>query len=476
MKPFFNKTKIIATVGTVTNTREKLLELILAGVDVFRLNFSHGTHADHLKVIEHVRSINQEYGYNVGLLQDLQGPKIRVGMVENNGMELVKGGKLTITINDEIGKNGRVSCVYKALPKDVKVGDLILMDDGKLEVCVTAVRDTEVDTEVNYGGILKSKKGMNLPLTEISAPSLTAKDREDLTFGLEHDVEWIALSFVRSAEDILEVRQIIKESGKFAHVIAKIERPEAIGKNIDRIIEVTDAVMVARGDLGVEIPLEDVPVVQKMIVHKCNAASKPVVIATQMMESMIDAPRPTRAETNDVANAVLDGADALMLSGETAVGKYPLEVIRSMSKTINSVEISSNVYNKYRDIDTSVPDATSRSLVQMACRLAEETQATAIIGMTQSGYTAYHLASHRPEAHVFIFTSNVPLLNTMSLIWGVRGFYYDKMTTTDETIADTANMLIEQGHLKKGDIFINTASMPIQEKHQTNMLKITKVK
>lgn len=471
----FKKTKIVATVGPASNSKEKLTELIKAGVDVFRLNFSHGSYDAHQEVIDRVKEINKEIGSHVCLLQDLQGPKIRTRDVENGQVEIVQGQTLVITTDKIIGTSSKISTTYEALPTDVAIGDTILIDDGKLELKVTGVEGHEVITQVIYGGPLKSKKGINLPDTKVSAPALTEKDEEDLQFGLKNNVEWVALSFVRYADDIRYIKEIIKKSGKHTKVVAKIERPEAL-KNIDEIIAETDAVMVARGDLGVEIVMEDVPMAQKMIVEKCNKASKPVIIATQMMESMIENPRPTRAETNDIANAVMDGADALMLSAETATGKYPLQVIKSMSKTINSVETqASKIYDKYFELNPKDPLFINDSLVTSACRLTNVTGAKAIIGMTKSGYTAFKIASHRPKANIFVFTDNEPLLATLSLVWGVRGFYYDKMGTTEETFQDIEDILKEKGHLVKGDIFVNMASMPAHWKNRTNMVKISKI-
>lgn len=468
----FKKTKIIATVGPASNTIEKLEELIKAGADIFRLNFSHGSHDDHLKVINHVRALNEKLGTHVCLLQDLQGPKIRMRDVENGGVEIINGQDLIITTEKMIGNSQKVSTTYQSLVDDVAVGDMILVDDGKIELKVKAINGKEVTTEVVHGGILKSKKGINLPFSNVSAPSMTEKDIEDLEFGLENDVDWIALSFVRKAEDVLDLKRRIAAKGKHIRVIAKIEKPDAI-KNIDEIIDASDALMVARGDLGVEIVMEEVPMVQKMIVKKCNKACKPVIIATQMMESMIDNLRPTRAETNDIANAVMDGADAVMLSAETAAGKFPVPAVLSMARTILTVESMGDIYDKfYDDLDTDSPTSYSDSVVRTACSLSQQTQAKAVVGMTTTGYTAFRISGHRPKANIFIFTGNRALLTTMNLIWGVRGFYYDKMVSTDDTFTDIERILKEKGHIATGDVFITTASMPIHAKHRTNMLKV----
>lgn len=466
----YNKTKIVATVGPASNNKEMLRALAKEGVDVFRLNFSHGTHEDHLKVINFVREINQELGANIALLQDLQGPKIRVNEMMP-GIQIVAGQELVITTREVLGNNELVSTSYEGLPKDVKIGDMILIDDGKLELRVTEVRDIDVVCKVVYGGPLKSRKGINLPMSKVSAPSLTEKDLEDLMFGLKHNVDWVALSFVRKEQDIISLRKIINEHNSTTRIIAKIEKPEAL-ENIDSIIAVTDAIMVARGDLGVEIVMEEVPMVQKMLVQKCNKASKPVIVATQMMESMIENPRPTRAETNDVANAVMDGADALMLSAETAAGKYPIEVIRSMVRTIGSVEKNGNIFYRFREVDPNSANYFNDSLILTACKLAKDVNATAIVGMTQFGYSAYKAASHRPDANIFAFTSNDSIINTMNLVWATRAYHYDKAASTDSTISDVENILKRDGHVKTGDIFIILASMPIQEKGRSNMIKV----
>ncbi len=470
----YNKTKIVATIGPASSSKDMLRALIKEGVDVFRLNFSHGKYEDHQKVIDAVRELNAELGTHVALLQDLQGPKIRVNEVAE-GTEIVRGQTLIITTRELKGNNEIVSTSYEGLPNDVKTGDMILIDDGKLELKVKEVRDVDVVCEVVYGGPLKSRKGINLPFTKVSAPSLTEKDMADLEFGLKNQVEWVALSFVRKAKDIEILRFIIDSKKSTTRIVAKIEKPEALD-NIDEVIEATDAVMVARGDLGVEIWMEEVPMVQKMLVQKCNKASKPVIVATQMMESMIENPRPTRAETNDVANAVMDGADALMLSAETAAGKYPIEVIRSMVRTISSVEKQGNIFFRYQEVDPQSPNYFSESLILTACKLAKDVKAKAIVGMTQLGYAAYKAASHRPNANIFAFTSNPSIINTMNLVWATRAYHYDKASSTDETISDVEHILKRDGHVKSGDIFIILASMPIQERGRSNMIKVHVVK
>lgn len=470
------RAKIIATVGPASNNKETLKKLIKAGADVFRLNFSHGTHDDHKKVIHMIDEVNEELGTNVCKLQDLQGPKIRIGQVENGEVEIEPGQKLVISTEDVLGSKHKVSTTYKPLATDVKKDDWILIDDGNLQLKVLGSNGKDVETEVIHGGMLKSRKGINLPDTAISAPSLTDKDREDLEFGLQFDLEWVALSFVRNAEDITELKEIIKKAGKHSKIIAKIEKPEAID-DIDNIIAETDAVMVARGDLGVEILMEDVPPIQKSLVQKCNKVGKPVIVATQMLESMTDNPRPTRAEANDVANSIYDGADTVMLSAESASGKFPVESVESMSKCIVAIEKSSStVFEKYWEEDDSSELAKNNMLIKSACKLSKSVGAKAIIGMTKSGFTGFSLAKNRPQADIFIFSQNKQIVRTLNLVWGVKAFYYDKQLPIDETFNDVAKILIEKGHLEKGDLYINTASMPLHWEERTNMLKLDVVK
>jgi pyruvate kinase len=467
----FKKTKILATIGPASNNYEMIKSLALAGANVFRLNFSHGSHEVHQEVINIIRKVNKEMNCNLGILQDLQGPKIRVGEVENNGVEIKPGEKITITNDPVVGTSSLVSTVYKNLPQDVQTGEHILIDDGNLEVVVNDTDGKNVNCTVIHGGILKSRKGINLPNTKVSAPSLTEKDIEDLHFGLEQDVDWIALSFVRSAEDIFDLRNRIQAAGKHCKIVAKIEKPEAL-ENIDSIIEATDAIMVARGDLGVEVPMEIVPLWQKKMVEKCKIACKPVIIATQMMESMIQNPRPTRAETNDVATAVLDGADAVMLSAETASGKYPVNAVKAMTSIITYLEANAEIYHNLYKIDEDDETFLSNNLILMASRLSRNVKAKAIVGITSSGFTGFRLASHRPLANIFVFTRNQKLLTQMSLVWGVRAYYYESQVSTDGTFEDIENTLKNDGHVISGDVIINTASMPLKQKGKTNMLKV----
>lgn len=475
-KTNFNKTKIVATIGPATSSYETLKEIIYTGVDVCRINGSHGKHEDHLQVIENVKRINAELRSNICILFDLQGPKLRIGEVENNAIELVRGKEILLTSEKCIGTAEKIYVSYDKLSKDVKPGEKVLLDDGKLELVFEEIIDDHtVKARVIHGGKLSSKKGFNLPNSDLSIPALTEKDLADLDFALHNEVEWIGLSFVRKADDIRLLRKIIDDHGSYARIIAKIEKPEAV-TNIDDIISVTDGIMVARGDLGVELPMEEVPIIQKEIVKKCIVASKPVIIATQMMESMIQSPTPTRAEANDVANAVLDGADAVMLSAETSVGAYPIKVVQAMERIVRNVEARGDVYYKGQRPSEDSKTFLSDEVCFTAVRMSSHLNARAIVSMTRSGYTGYKIASFRPEANIFIFTNNLPLLNTLNLVWGVRGFFYDKYSSTDETFNDVLEILKENNFVYKDDIVINTASMPIHEKSRTNALKISEVK
>ena len=469
------KTKIVATIGPASANYETLKSMIIEGVNVCRLNFSHGSHDDHLESIRIIREINKELGYHIAILADLQGPKIRIGEVENNGVELVDGAEIIITTNECIGTAQKVYLNYLEFPKDVAVDDQVLMDDGKLRLQVksTNQKDEVVCTVVN-GGTLSSKKGVNLPNTKISLPSLTKKDRLDLDFALAQDVDWIGLSFVRSSQDILELKELISTKNNHAKIIAKIEKPEAID-DIDAIIKITDGLMVARGDLGVEVPMQKVPNLQKMMLKKCRKYAKPTIVATQMMESMISNFTPTRAEVNDVANAVLDGSDAVMLSGETSVGKYPIEVIKTMTKIVKEVEKNDEIYHKEELPEQNQDRFITDSICFNATRLAKRVDATGIITMTFSGYTAYKISSQRPKSDTFVFTENRKILSQLNLVWGVQGYFYDKMESTDQTILDSQNILQDLGLISPGELVINIASVPIGEKGKSNMIKLSYV-
>ncbi len=467
------KTKIVATLGPASSEKETLRQMFLEGLNVCRLNFSHGSYENHSHAIKLIRELNEETGLNVAILADLQGPKIRTNEMENNGVELISGKSIKIVTEKVIGNDKRFSINYVQLPADVHPGERILLDDGKiiLEVLKTD-GEKEIDTIIVHGGILSSKKGVNFPNTKISMPSLTVKDREDLEFALEQNVDWVGLSFVRNARDIIELKHIISQKQGKAKVVAKIEKPEALD-DIDEIIKISDALMVARGDLGVEIPYQSVPLIQKMIIKKCALHAKPVIVATQMMESMIKNLTPSRAEVNDVANAVLDGADAVMLSGETSVGDHPIEVIKTMSKIVTEMESFDGIYNKEEIPDKTQDRFISDSICFNACRLAQRSEADAIITMSFSGYTAYKIASQRPKAPIYVFTKNPQILTQLNLVWGVKAFYYDKSISTDHSIADIKHILKTKSLVQEGDLVINLASIPLEEHGKSNMLKLS---
>jgi pyruvate kinase len=468
----------VATVGPACNTYEKLLGLVKAGVDVFRLNFSHGNHEDHEKVIQHIQRINEEHKLHIGTLADLQGPKLRVGIIKDNALPLKKGDIINI-VNDEnaLGTMESIYMSYDGFAEDCEVGERIMMDDGKLvfEVAATNKKDA-VKLKCLHDGILSSNKGVNLPDTNVKLPSMTEKDRKDLEFILTQPVSWIALSFVRRASDMDDLKKAVQEAGHPAKIMAKIEKPEAV-KNLREVIRASNGIMVARGDLGVEMPIERLPMTQKEIIQMCMQYARPVIVATQMMDSMIKNPSPTRAEVTDVANAVLDGADAVMLSGETSVGDHPELVINYMTKIIGEAE-----QHYWPQIEGKRPHAVVKSsmfysdvICFNACRTAEEIGARGIIGITRSGYSAFKLSSFRPKSNIFIFSDHLSMLNTMNLFWGVQCFYYNRFTTTDETIEDCTDILKESGFVSTGDVVINTGAMPLQKRSSTNMLKVTEV-
>ncbi len=471
------RTKIVATVGPACDTYEGLLALVKAGVNVFRLNFSHGSHEDKKTIIDHIRRIVKTEPYNIAILGDLQGPKLRVGDIEGGKIELIPGNDIIFTTEKIVGTIERVYVSYPSLCTDVKADERIFIDDGKMEVKVKEIlNDKEIKVTVVLGGMLLPKKGVNLPDTALSMPSLTEKDRVDLEFIIEQDLDWVALSFVRKAIDITELKEIINSRNSKIKVIAKIEMPEAL-RNLRDIIVESDGIMVARGDLGVEVPVEQVPVIQKEIIRKCMRRAKPVIVATQMMESMIDRTKPNRSEVSDVANAVLEGADAVMLSGETAMGNYPTLVVETMSKIILGVE--STVYDFNRDDILSPqphsPSYLSDAICYSACKLGNDAQADAIIGMTQSGYTAFMLSSYRPKSPLYIFSKEKSLISQLSLSWGVRAFYYAEEVSLDDIISDQIKILKERGFINSGDVVINTGSTPVENHLPTNIIKITKI-
>jgi len=470
-----NNTKIVATMGPASWHKDVMKDMIIAGVNVFRVNFSHGDHETHRRTIRLVKELNEEFNCKTAVLADLQGPKLRIGDVEE-GAVINEGDTLTFTTNRVEGTAELVYMNYQKFPQDVNTGEHILLDDGKLmcEVLETDKKDTVV-TKVIQGGPLKSKKGVNLPNTKVSLPCLTEKDLEDVVVAMEEGVEWIGLSFVRDADDVNELRKIINDFGSFAKIVSKIEKPEAV-VDIDKIIDATDAIMVARGDLGVEIPYSSVPMVQKMIVEKCHLKATPCIIATQMMESMIDSQSPTRAEVNDVANSVCDGADAVMLSGETSVGKFPAKVVETMASIVAHVESTFDVKPNIEN-EPSVKNERyiTKTICYNAAKIADQIDATAILTMTFSGYTALKIAGHRPKTKIIVFTANRQIMNQMSLVWGVEAFFYDKMESTDQSFKDIKAILKESGTVKDGDLIVNIASMPIQERGFTNMLKISAI-
>lgn len=471
-----NKTKIVATWGPACEDENVMLEMIQAGVDVFRFNFSHGKHEKHLEGFQKVRKICDEHGLNIGILADLQGPKIRLGLVRDNLEVLETGSEIEITTENCLSTFKKIFISYENLALEAEPGDAILIDDGRVELKVlTTDRKNLLTAKVIVGGKISNNKGVNLPDTKTKVPALTEKDRRDLDFALANGANWIALSFVRSPKDVQELKSIVGERNSYIKVMAKIEKPEALVE-IDAIIEAADGIMIARGDLAVEVPQEKMPLIQKDIVKRCIRKAKPVVVATQMMDSMIESPNPTRAEITDVANAVIDGADAVMLSGESSMGKYPVRVIQIMEKILNNVESSDDlIYNKQLIPNKESASFLSDAICYNAARMSSELGARAIIGMTFSGYTGFLLSSYRPKAEVFIFTENMALLNALCICWGVRAFHYDRFVGTDTTIRDVVRILKERDLVKEGDMIVNIGSMPLAARGRANMMKVTVV-
>lgn len=468
-------TKIIATIGPASSDPSILEKMFQEGVDVCRINCSHGSHREHLQTIRHIRQLNEKLGSHVAILADLQGPKLRVGEIKDDQVMLEEGQEFAFVTRPCTGDREKAYVSYEKLPTDVKNGETILVDDGKLVFEVTGTNGKDrVTTRVIAGGPLSGRKGVNLPHTKVTLPSLTEKDREDARFALDHQVDWLALSFVRREKDIMDLRDLVEEHPGDAMIIAKIEKPEAL-EEIDRIIDAADGIMVARGDLGVEVDFHRVPLIQKNLIKKCTEKSKPVIVATQMMESMITSPTPTRAEANDVANAVLDGADTVMLSGETSIGRYPVETIRNMQKIIDSTETEEFMFYKGHAPVPGGPTFLADSICYNAVRLAEQVNAAAIIVLTYSGYTAIRISSHRPRAHIFTFTMNRDLITDLSLVWGVRAYYFAECYEFNDYIDYTDEFLVSQNLLKKGDLVVHVGSIPILEKGKTNMMKLTRV-
>ena len=474
--PINKKTKIVATLGPACSTKEVIKNMVDAGVNVFRINFSHADYDDVKERINIIRGLNEEFGYTTAILADLQGPKLRVGVMKED-VVVSKGDIITFQTAEDIpGTAERVYMNYKEFPRDVNPGEKILLDDGKLMFeALETNGTTEVVCKVVQGGPLKSKKGVNLPNTKVSLPALTKKDIKDALFAIENEVDWIALSFVRTPKDLEELQDLIaKHSSYKIPIIAKIEKPEAV-ENIDKIVAFCDGLMVARGDLGVEVPAEEVPLIQKKLIHRAKTARIPVIVATQMMETMITSLTPTRAEVNDVANSVMDGADAVMLSGETSVGNYPVEVIETMSKIIRSVEDSPLIQVPHNPPHVRTKRFITKSICYHAAIMANEIKAKAISTLTNSGYTAFQISAWRPSAHILVFTSNKRILTQLNLLWGVRSFYYDKFASTDDTVEDVNKLAKEKGFVEKGDMVINLAAMPIAEKGMVNTLRVSDI-
>ena len=476
MKISLKKTKIVATLGPACKSKTAIHSLIKSGVNVFRINFSHAKNEEITSYLDTIRKLNSKYNYNVAILADLQGPKIRIGELEED-INLNKGDEISVNSGKSfIGNKNGIHISYTQFARDVKTGNHVLIDDGKyaFEVVRTNNKDKTTLKALNKTW-LKSRKGVNLPDTKISTPSLTAKDIKDVKFAISLEVDWIALSFVRHGKDLIELRKIIeKYSDVKIPIIAKIEKPEALD-NIDNIIKNSDGIMVARGDLGIEIPSQEVPLIQKKLVHLSKKARIPVIIATQMMESMIENLQPTRAEVNDVANSVMDGADAVMLSAETSIGKHPSAVVSQITKIINSVEYSDQIVVPADPPTIKTDRYITKFICYHAAKTANEINASSVTTMTHSGYTGFQLSSWRPHCNILVFTSNKRILCRLSLLWGVKAFYYNKQVSTDKTIEHINKILTKSGYAKKGDMVINLAAMPVKSRGMVNTLRISEI-
>ncbi len=473
--PINKKTKIVATLGPACDDKNIMKAMIDEGVNVFRVNFSHADHEEAKRRIRFVRELNEEYGYNTAILADLQGPKLRVGVMKDD-VNLHAGDLFSFTTHECIGDHEKVFMTYQSFPKDVKKGEFILVDDGKLKFEVLSSNNVdEVKTKVVVGGFLKSKKGVNLPNTNVSLPALTDKDKRDALFAIEQQVDWFALSFVRTKQDLVDLHDLIAANSPYKiPVIAKIEKPIAV-ENIDQIITKCDGLMVARGDLGVELPMEQVPLIQKMLVLRAKQARIPVIIATQMMETMITNQIPTRAEVNDVANSIIDGADAVMLSGETSVGEHPIKVIQQMTNIIRSVEHAPIIKVPQELKYVKTKRFISKAICHQAALMAYDLGAKVITTFTNSGYTAFQVSAWRPDAHILAFTNNKRLVNTLSLLWGVKAYYYDKLASTDATICEINEFIKKEGLVEPGDYIISIASMPVEAKGMANTIRVSEV-
>ena len=471
---FIKKTKIVATLGPASEITEVMEKMILEGVNVFRINFSHAKHEEISKRIATIRAIDEKLSTHTSILADLQGPKLRVGEMEE-GAFVNPGDEVIFTTDSPFVGNAKKAYMnYSNFPKDVTAGERILLDDGKLifEVVETN-KDNAVTAKVVQGGAFKSNKGVNLPNTKISLPALTEKDVRDAKFIFTQDIDWIALSFVRNSDDLKMLKDLMAQhTDEKIPIISKIEKPEAM-ENIDKIIAYSDGLMVARGDLGVEIPAEEVPLVQKKLVKLAKKARIPIIIATQMMETMIDSLTATRAEVNDVANSVMDGADAVMLSGETSVGKYPVEVIRTMTNILRTVESSELIVVPQEAPNIRTKRFITKSICYHASQLAKGIQAKAICTLTNSGYTAYQISAWRPSSHILVFTSNKRILTQLNLLWGVKAFYYNNLNSTDKTVTEINQIAMKMGYLEEEDMVVNMTSMPIEEKGMVNTLRVS---
>ena len=470
------KTKIVATLGPACGTREIIKDMIDAGVNVFRVNFSHADYEGVKEKINIIRGLNEEFGYTTAILGDLQGPKLRVGVMEE-GTVVHDGDLITFTTAEDIlGTASKVFMKYQNFPNDVNPGERILLDDGKLifEI-ISTDKKTEVVAKVIQGGELKSKKGVNLSNTKISLPALTEKDIADAIFAIEQKVDWIALSFVKTPRDLQDLQELIAKHSEYKiPIVAKIEMPEAL-ENMDKIVAYCDALMVARGDLGVELPAHEVPLVQKDLIRRAKIARIPVIVATQMMETMITSLTPTRAEVNDVANSVMDGADAVMLSGETATGNYPVQVIQKMTQICEAVEDSPLIQVPQNTPQIKTKRFVTKTVCHQAALLANEIKAKAICTLTNSGYTAFQVSAWRPSAHILVFTSNRRILTQLNLLWGVKSYFYDKDESTDDTVTDVNKIAVEKGYATKGDYLINLAAMPIKDKGMVNTMRVSEI-
>lgn len=468
------KAKIVCTIGPSSESKEILKEMMLTGMDVARLNFSHGSHSNHLKKIKNIRSISKSIGKSVAILGDLQGPKIRTGLLRDKECLLRENSEVVLTTRNVLGTEEVISTNYKNIVKDLKKGDTILIDDGLIQLKVKDIEGNNIKCNVTAGGILKEHKGINLPGVELSVQSLTKKDEDDLKFCIDNELDYIALSFVRKASDIKRVKSIISKRKKEIPVIAKLEKPEAV-ENLDSILEVSDGVMIARGDMGVEMKLEMVPIVQKKVIQKANEYMKPVITATQMLESMTEHQRPTRAEVSDVANAILDGTDAVMLSQETAVGKYPVETVKVMSSIIEMTEkgFLFQIHQKRICTDKvlSFPDAVTNA----AAYSAEVIQAKAIVAFTQSGLTALLISKARASICIVAFTPFEKIKRMMSLYWGVNSRIMPFIENTDELIEKVDKLLLKEEFVKKGDSTVLILGAPIYTKGTTNLMKLHKI-